>query len=370
MSDLDVKFELRKAEIYTNPAITSAVLPIVYGDLTAGSRGIWEVPCIDTVNHVYAFADHEVMSVANGNSITVYVDGVQTASGWTFSHNNAYESQGTISIITFTSDQGNSKITVKGKGKDDGGGVITDNIIDIIYDFLTVENSFTLNNFDATKKATSHNVFSDKSYEAAGVIDQDEKIWDIVQKMIGSFLGYIYIDGNNKISMSIFDGIDPSQSAAPAIPEHEIEIKTALQRQENLINQCPAYYSYNYSEQQFDDYSSGESGADTASQNIYGAQLPGDDFELFWCRDSTSIGVIQDLVTDKYGFPLWEVEFIDQTLKRLFVDIGDFLAITTREIYDIEGDSWDQRLVEITSINPNFKKSTVTFKTVDTGVTL
>lgn len=64
---------LERSDQFDNPLNTGDRLPIVYGDLTDGSRGNWVLPCIDTENRVYCYAAHAVQSTTNGNVVSVYV---------------------------------------------------------------------------------------------------------------------------------------------------------------------------------------------------------------------------------------------------------------------------------------------------------
>jgi hypothetical protein len=90
-------------------------------------------------------------------------------------------------------------ITVRGKGKPtaSGGATLMTNIIDIVYDFLTVECDFTSADFESTYKAKASQIFTAQSYLAAGVIQEDGVIWDIVIEMMASFLGSAYKNGSD-----------------------------------------------------------------------------------------------------------------------------------------------------------------------------
>ncbi|HPZ00287.1 MAG TPA: hypothetical protein PLS28_02330 [Clostridiales bacterium] len=120
---LNDTYYLSRSGRYNNPLNTNDRLPIVYGDLTDGTSGNWILPCIDTVNHVYCYADHEVLSVADGNSVSIYKDGVLVDPGdYVFDESDNYEFEGTIAKITFSTDQGNAVISARGKGKAEKNG--------------------------------------------------------------------------------------------------------------------------------------------------------------------------------------------------------------------------------------------------------
>ena len=299
---------LPRAGSYANPLNSNDRLPLVYGDLTDGDSGNWQLPCIDTVNHVYAFAASAVLSVANGNSVSIYADDALVApANYTFSESNNYESKGNIASITITSDQGNAVITARGKGKDDAGSLM-ENIVDIGDDFLTVENVFSSSDFEGTAKARAKALFSSQGYVAAGVIDQDVKYWDLLQKMMGSFLGSVYFNAENKLVLEIDDGITV-QNPAAIISKADIRLTGAVQRMASLVNECPAEYAYNYQASRLRSHDDGSSSADSQSRGIYGVRPPDAPYQFFWCRDLTSVRIMQGIITGRYGGPVWEVRF-------------------------------------------------------------
>jgi len=197
---------LARAGRYSSPKNTNDRLPIVYGDLTDGNEGIWPLPCIDTTNFVYCYAAHAVLSVANGNSISIYADGVLVdPANYTFNQSNNYESQGIIATVTFTSDQESKTISARGKGKD-SGGILLDNIIDILEDFLRIECGFDLSIFEATAKSTARAKCEGQIYKAAGVINGDIEVWQQIIQMMGSFLGSAWLNGQGQLVLHIDDG--------------------------------------------------------------------------------------------------------------------------------------------------------------------
>lgn len=365
--NLDDLYALPRAGRYTNPLNSNDRLPLVCGDLTDGVNGNWTLPCIDTVNHVYCFAAHEVLSVGNGNSINIYDDKVLVDPGdYTFDESDNYESEGLIAKVTFTATRGNSVITARGKGKDDSGTLI-ENIIDILYDFLTVENSFTSSNFDSTKKAMAADIFISQNYKAAGVINTDGKLWDILQRMMGSFLGSIYVDATDKIVLEIDDGTSVYVSG-DIIPKSEIKITQAKQRKISLTNQCPASYAYNYAQSEFRSHTDASAYRNIPSQGIYSVCKPATPYQFHWCRDLTSVQTMQSIITTKYGEPLWEIDFEDVTLKRVALDAGDIVAATFEDIYDENEEQLINQFVKILSVRRDHKAHSIEFNAIDTGL--
>lgn len=99
---------LPRASRYTNSLNPNDILPIPWGDLTTGgSKGVWKCPCINkddgSGKAVYAIAGTPILSVANGNVITVYLNGEEITGGYTVTTAGDYESQGSIAYIEVTS---------------------------------------------------------------------------------------------------------------------------------------------------------------------------------------------------------------------------------------------------------------------------
>jgi len=363
-------FTLGRASVYSDPREGNSRLPIVYGDLTSGNIGIWEAPCIqqwDASNQVYCFANHETLSTANGNSISVYVDGNPVTSGWTFDESNNFESKGTISTISFNTDQENKKVTVKGKGKPtaSAGATLMENIIDIVDDFLTVENSMTDDDFDSTFKTMSSAKFDAQSYKAAGVINKDVKYWDILTKMVGTFLGNIYINSERKLLIDIDDGSNVVNGVAAILNERDIDFIGADMSLDNLINHCPVTYNYNYAENEFSSRADNSAYHDALSQNIYGDQEPNTPFQSYWCRDLTSINAIQTIIVDKFKSPLWKIRISDKTGKTFPLDVGDVIAFTIDDIYDKNLTQYINQYGKIISINPKFQQGVCELELLD-----
>lgn len=100
--DMSAQYSLKSAIFYARPRSTSDVLPVVYGDMTiGGSGGQWVIPCIDTDNRIYAVSGQPILSVADGNSITIYNQNGEVLGGYVFDESNSVESNGNIAIITF-----------------------------------------------------------------------------------------------------------------------------------------------------------------------------------------------------------------------------------------------------------------------------
>ena len=363
-------FYLKRAGRYAAPLNSADRLPVVYGDLTDGTLGVWTLPEIDTANYVFAFAGHEVLSVANGNSIAIYEnDLLLDPAMYTFNEANNYEGLGVIATIDFTTPKTGSVITARGMGKPttSGGATLMENIVDIIYDLMTVENDWTAANFEGTAKARAAQLFTAQSYKAAGVIAEDAVLWNIVTDMLSSFLGSAWLDGNGKLVLDIDTNTIAYEYGQNAIfSRADAELTDAIQRLANIINQCPCNYSYNYVAGEFKKQTNETSHADAISQGIYGVREPNTPYQFYWCRDLTSVQTVQDLIVAKFKDPLYEITIQDASPKHYDVDVGAIIIFSAESLYGKDGNPLRNHFWRVLSVQPDLSSMTAKVRTLQT----
>ena len=334
--------------------------------------GLWEIPLTDSSNYVYCFAAHETLSVVNGNSITVYVDGVATPSGWTFSESNNYESQGIISTIIFSADQENATITVKGKGKptSSGGSTLMENAIEILVDYLKEELGTVYDkDIDQTNRATALTVFNTQSYSAAGVINKDVAPWATILRVMGSFNGDAYINGSGKLVLFINDGTGVAVTPSEVLGKGDVKFSKATLQRKNIINRLPVDYAYNFKTDKFNGRSDPDSLVDSASVNMFGERTASEPLQLYWARDLVTVQAIQAIIVDAQcdQAKVWEIVFVDNTLKRAHIDVGDYIAVSFDLLYGRDGLPLTNEIVKVIEVSPNFELSSIRFRVLDTG---
>lgn len=366
--DFASTFYLKRAGRYSNPLNTNDLLPVVYGCLASGTSGNWAIPAIDTINFVYCLAAHGVLSVANNNEIAVYVDGVlESPANYTFNEAHDYESLGNIATITFDADKENAEISVRSKGKHyavPNDDTLIENMIDIVEDFLTVENDFIADEFESTSKIFAKAIFESQGYKAAGVINEDIDVWGLLQTMVGSFLGNIYFNAQKMLVLSIDDN-STSYLQKQTIRKVDLGKVTATQKLENIINQCPCNYGYSYLDSKFQHHTDDSADADIISQNFYGVRKPKTPYQFYWCRDLTSVSTVQAIIVEKFKNPVWEVTINIKTLKELFLDTEDLLVTDIDFLYDDDGNEYIDHEFKIITVKPNFSKNIIQFKVID-----
>jgi hypothetical protein len=358
-------FLLPRANVYTNPKNTGDKLPLPYGDLTDGTDGIWELPCIDTVNHVYAYAGFDVLSIGEGNSVTTCVDGVQTAS--TFNNSNDYESQGLIATCTFAASQGNKKVTARGKGRDSSGTLI-ENVIDQVVDFIdNVCSEDSSTELDATTKALAKSIFTTQGYKAAGVITDDISYWSLFQRMLSSFYGRVYEKADNTLAFIIDDGTIYQYAQVDRLEKGAIYAIQVERDTDDIINRCPIRYAYNYVAKKYRKEVLATTYENTASQTTYGVQTPKKGFyELAWCRDQTTAQAIQELYIDDYAQPKWKFNLTDHTYRLIQGDMHDILCLSIPWLYGDDGQPYINQFFKILRNTISFNKNQITFRCKDT----
>ncbi len=443
MTKLSDTYYLKRAGAYSDPLDSNSKLPVVYGDLTDGVNGIWEVPRIANVGGVpakpvYCFAGHPVRprfelltidaapipaewaagATITGNlslftciivekltgttytirsrtgheftpgeilsdganardcgilfpeisdsTITVYQRGQEIGYQlYSFDESNNYEGHGNIAIIDFTSPKENDIITVRGMGKVSAGTTLMENIIDIVYDFLTVENDFAGSLFETTAWIMAKSIFTSQAYAAAGCIVRDVPIWETITDMMASFLGSVYINGEGELVLDIDINTIPL-GYADIIPKGDGYLSDAKIRRDNIINQCPINYAYDYVNSRFKSHTDLSTQADAISQDLFGVRTPNTPYQAYWCRDLTDIQTVQSLIVAKLKDPLYEIEITDATLKRAEVDIGDFVAFSADSLYSQDGMELLNNLWKILSVKPNYAKNNIVFRALQT----
>ena len=454
----DTKY-LDRSGRYADPQNTNDVLPLVYGDLTDGAKGLWTLPCIDIVYSVYCYSGFPVLSVASGNSISIYKNDVLLESDdYIFDEDDDYEGEGAIATVTlvtglssiiqtagtglnditasgtytgsvkaqyvvkittqanpdkfdWSADGGvtwkktaviitgsaqelengieitfaavtghtlsdvfsftarpypdNATITARGMGKVITGTTLMDNITDIVVDFLTIQSNFSPDLFEDTAFARAKNIFNVQDYAAAGVVDQDGVYWDIIIQMMSSFLGSAYLNGAGKLVLEIDNGT-MNLFGAPIIRKSEIIINNATQRLENIINQCPAHFGYNFADGEFKHETNTIARVDGISQGIHGIREPNTPLQLYWCRDIDAAKEMQTIVVDKLKDPIYEVEAEVINLKNIDLDIGDFFVMSADRLYGKDGLALNNNYWRLVSIKPDYSRAKIGFRALQT----
>jgi hypothetical protein len=342
LTDFTEYHYLDRAGRFDNPLNTNDRLPIIYGDLSDGPN--WRAPCIDTVNYVYCYAGHVVLSEAAGNDVRVFVNGLEiNPVDYTFNHADpSYEYMATITFNSSAEgDLEQIDVVVGGMGKEDvgdGSGTLIENIIDIIEDLLTNVVGWG-GELESTKKAVSYHLFESKAYIAAGAIVEDVDIWSILVEMSSSFLGIIYQNPSDKlvIDLDLRKWTDKRffESNAVITTPHT-EIYSANQALDSVANAMPASFAYDYYNKEYRHHTDVSTFHDELSQQVYGVRSP-TPYQFKWVRDLATVQSMQDILVDRLGRPIWQLKIKDISGFNLFVELGDIVQFSARGYYEADG---------------------------------
>lgn len=330
----DTVFIPATTDLYTNSSQQNVFLPLPYGDMTENSdAGAWVVPCINTITYTYCVAGWPVVSIANGNSVSVYVDGVLQTSGYTFYENNNYLGLGGIAIIVFDSDKGNSTVTVKCKGRDDNGdgtGTLLTNPIDIVEDLIVyAANTFGVAPWavDELSFALAKEEATQRSYLCAGVIASTNSLSYWIKSILACFLMTHEFDNEGKLAIR-FLTYNNTEDIKETIEEYEAIKLSASQDAQTLCNRLIINYASSYAEIDKRYKTGGEisyyrtfDSSDTESTRKYGEYLQELDYN--WTRNTSTVQTVTLIILTRYASPLWNIFYTGQDIKFLPLDLLD-----------------------------------------------
>ncbi|MBD3251157.1 hypothetical protein GF380_01655, partial [Candidatus Uhrbacteria bacterium] len=357
---------------YTNPGRNQAnvILPHVYGDMTENSDGgAWVCPEIDSVNHVFCVAAWPVLSVANGNTVSVYVDGALQSSGYTFDENNNYESQGAVAIVTFSSDPGGT-VTVQCQGKETspGSGTVITNPVDVIEDWLDyVADLLDAGNWekDVNNFAQARNTCVINGYRAAGVFQANNSLGAYLQTILNSFLGTFRFSNSGKVQLH-FKSLTTEQATLEEIEEAQaIDLKVKKDIN-TVLNRIIINYAISYTEidRRFKNggdpsyFRTAENDTADAVNSLrqYGERTLTLNFD--WNRHTDSITTILAALLDTYNDAEFVVEYEGQDFKFLPLELGDQVTATLSLVRDTDNVVQDDVVYEIREKSVNLDNFT------------
>ncbi len=378
---LNDPFILPRAWRYTSPDSEAAVLPVVYGDLTDGVSGIWELPRIDTTPGamVFAFAGHPVLSVADGNSVTLY-DGagvVIPGGNYTFNEDDDRESKGRIATCAFTVDPV-LPVIAGGKGKNTGSTLI-DNPITIVEDALVnvVGLGTSAAVFESSALEDARERAAAAAYKAAGVLTEDFTPGEAIQKILANFMGTWFQRVNRKVSIFL----ETELATAGALPFGEAmqafilerdcsAVRVGPRRREEIINRPAATYRFNFSEAEFKGFDDGTVKEDGKSVGVHGALgRPAGPFEMDWIRDLTTLQTVQGVVVSllKDGPRVFEVSISGRADRFVGLERGDYVSLSLDFVQTAAGSPLTNQICRVLSKSYEHEAGVLTLRLYDTG---
>lgn len=378
-TDLKQPIILARAGRYTNPRRKGDVLPLVYGDLTVGGAyGVWECPCINITTFVYAVAGHAILSVANGNVITVYDKDDQVIAGanYTFSASNNYESKGAIATLTFTGDRhSNEPITIRCKGKDDGAGALITNPMAVIYNFLTAHVGLDASEINSTWRTRTESFLTGQSIAVAGVIDSDPRPDQTINEVFGSYdrpiMASWWRNGKGELIFKPHIGagsLSTSDVVAYITPKHFQEEaggkSSASYDWGQVCTRLAVEYAYNWAKREYEEFDDGSTKAAAAAEARYGKAVLIQQ-ELPWVRTQAITQTLQQIITGYYGQPPMVLAGSLAGMAFAHLEPGDVISISVDWLYDSDGLELRNQFFRLVSTSVDLTANAVEFEALD-----
>ena len=258
-------------------------IPVVYGrskSTLLPDNGVWKAPFLGYAisRAFYAYAAHEVLRVPF-NIPKIWVNGVQTTDFYLWDDTTLFKTPAgnNISMIETSVAFADDLVTIQGFGKPiaPASSIYMRNLIDIIDDFITVENSSVFT-FDETNKIDAK-TFLESTYftdtppaDFAGVITQEIPVWTQIQEMLSGLGGSAFISSDNgelKVVINEFIKI-PDNSLI--ISRGDILDVKAVSRVKNIYNSINDQRAWMPAQNEFG--ITGPTLTNSSSINIYGTK--------------------------------------------------------------------------------------------------
>lgn len=382
--NLDDYYYLPRSAIYSSAYNFNDRLPFIYGKRgDYPSNGVYprliNLPCINYIssltfgyNYFYTFGHQSPETIhlwKNGTYLNYSYDYHISSSHYEGLHHIVW-----VNMDTWI-DPSKDILTAWGPGISEGtvlgvnASIAMENIFDQIKHFLTWNNNFTTSVFDNNSFQKVKNDFDNLNYKSAGIINEDNYLWQTISKMGGSFMGNMFLNNRGKLSFSMESTISNNKFSA-IIPKTEIDLIDANQKEINLINRCPMSYQYSYVTNEFLHKTDPSANINKISQNIFGNQEPIVPFANYWISKTSIAEMVQQSITTLYGMPRWEIEAEDQTLKRMNIDVEDKIITSFDELYQKDGKSMTNRCFKVLGVAPDLLKGKVKFRLRETDYNL
>ena len=265
-------------------------IPVVYGninDTASPNIGAWKAAYLGTVplKAYYGYASHEVVSLPE-NLPRIWFDGQETTNFLFFSNSTRFEtpSGNNIALIETSLGLGSGRLTIQGMGKPSSAGstALMENLVDIITDFVQVENDNVFqidptNSIDS-KTFLESTIFAPSTIfpsivapgRSAGVITQDIPIWTQIQEMLSGLGGTAFLASDDGELKFIIDQFIRIPDSSLIISRGDILNTQTISRIKNIYNSIDSQYAWMPAQNQF-----GLSGAiitSSSSINHYGTR--------------------------------------------------------------------------------------------------
>ncbi|MCB2192966.1 MAG: hypothetical protein KQI62_15450 [Deltaproteobacteria bacterium] len=372
MIDLGATLELKRAGGYSAPRKDTALLPLVYGDMSlGGSGGLWETVCLDTQAHVYALAGHALRPAEAGNTVTLYdSEGNRIeSSAYTLNLAHNFQSRGVIATATFAEDsQSLEPITVRAQGRADEDGGLIANPVEIIRDLLVNLAGAEADDLDQAAFSRAWARAEYLGYAAAGVISKEAALGKLLTAILADFLGSWWLGGNGrlKVFLDLGAGSISESDVAAQLRQGDLSNLSVQAKLADLVNRAPVNFAYNFAAKEYQAYFDGLDTQDLRAQGLYG--LAATTLDLAWVRLSPVARTVSQRLVDLLGRPRRIISCRDNSLINLPLEKGDAVLFSLSWLRDTQGRPLKNQIVRVLSLRPDLDSGAITYSLLDSGL--
>ncbi len=233
------------------PRDPAALLPIIYGEVDSTVNvlpdlGAWECPHIELsaapAGLFFSYAGHECLTTAAGNQPRIWQGTTENTTFVFTAASTVHTINGKKTATIFTTDPA-LPMTARGMGKPSSAGSTTlmEDLVDIITDFVQVENSsvFSIdptNSIDSQTFLESTNFTPTPPGRFAGVITQDIPVWTQIQEMLSGMGGTAFLASDDGELKFIIDDFIRTPDSSLIISRADIIDSRTIGRVKNVYN--------------------------------------------------------------------------------------------------------------------------------------
>jgi hypothetical protein len=373
------KWEVPRSSLYINPAQKNQTIPVVLGDMTENAaidedgdgttdKGPISLVCIDTVNDVWAMACHALLTVGNGQNLSLYDDdGLIDPGDYTYTASNDYESVGrTIAYVTFSIPP-TGTVTGAYKGAPDDAGALITNPIECVEKLLEIMDEDAT--FEATTFQEAKNEADEQGYTCAGIIiaNNSKSYW--IGNILSNFIGSWFINEQDEIVIQLDTGSENFLAVSGELKESLLKSPLKYTPSvDNLVTRPVIDYAISYSkiDRRFKN-DSNASYLETYS-NTDEAEDLAKPLAFDWTRNADTVETVADRIEALYGSGLKLYQGVrTKDFSLINWEPGDYFSFGTERQYDDDGNALKGQVGRVLNITFDLKSREITLDFYDTG---
>ncbi|MBU4565462.1 MAG: hypothetical protein KMY53_15675 [Desulfarculus sp.] len=372
MLDLSATLELRRAGDYASPRKQTALLPVVYGDMSlGGGGGLWEAVCLDKDAFVYALAGHALRPVAAGNAVALFDGDGQMIDPSAYSLDLAhdFEGRGVIATATFGEDaQALEPITVRAQGRTDEEGGLIANPVEVVRDLLLGLSGAEGEDLDQAAFSRARARAESLGFAAAGVIAKQASLGNLVTAVLADFLGSWWLGGNGSLRMFLDLGAGSLSESdiAACLRQGDLSGVSVQATLADMVNRAPVSYAYNFAAKEYQGYFDGLETQDLRAQGLHGVAAT--TLELPWVRAASVARAVSQRLVGLLGRPRRVIACQENSLINLPLEKGDAVLFGLSWLLDPQGRPLKNQIVRVLGLEPDLDAGTVGYTLLDTGL--